>query len=127
MSIDKIKIVNEAVNLLKKDFAAFGLEIKFSGNVDTAYMELKNQLAIQLEKLIRSNYSQLQSILYRIDVSERMINAALKNISNNQYAAIIADLILERELQKALTRVYFRDKDIAKRKLDINDFKKLEE
>lgn len=63
---------------------------------------------VELEKvinnLIQSDFQKLVSILYRIDVNEAKLKAMLNQYKDQDAAVIIADLIIERQLQKIKTR-----------------------
>ena len=65
------------------------------------------QLLIQrIEELIRSDLEKLKWILYRIDVSEKKLYEQLQK-SETDAASVIADLIIERQIQKAESRKKF--------------------
>ena len=48
-------------------------------------------------------------ILYRIDVSEVVINQKLAESNPIQFAEIITELVLERELKKVVIRNYYKN------------------
>ena len=83
----------------------FGEEINFSGNIATAYSELFTQTQPFIQKLIDTNYQKLLQVLYRIDVSEKMISAAVNE--GNEISSVITRLILFRELQKVVIRNHY--------------------
>ncbi len=99
------KIISDTAQQVIKDFAMFGIEIIFSGNTDLAYNELYDQLYIQINKLLKNNYSKLSSILYQIDVNPKKLN---KNDQLITEADLITEAVLDREFQKVLTRLYFK-------------------
>ncbi|MBL4654487.1 MAG: hypothetical protein JKY33_01520 [Bacteroidia bacterium] len=119
MSQLHIELLHDTVNLIIKDFSQFDLEVKFSGNVEGAYEELKAELFPQVEDLVNNNNETLMSILYRIDVNEKKIANLLDDSNGQKYAEVIVDLILDREWQKALTRKYFKLMDEGWTKKDI--------
>jgi hypothetical protein len=80
--------------------------------------ELHSQLAIHINHLILNNFEQLVNLLYRIDVSEAKIKSFLSRQNNENAGNIIANLIIERQLQKIKTRQQFRQQD--------NDFDEVE-
>lgn len=61
-------------------------------------------LAFQIEKLIDSDFGRLVSILYRVDVSEKKLRDMLKQSEGKDAAYLIANLIIERQLQKIKSR-----------------------
>ncbi len=111
MDIDKyrhdLEIIRLTAEQVKKDFEIFGHEIKFSGNEFTAYEELKNQLAPLLLKLYQSNSSAFQSLLYRVDISEKKFRELIENTSKENFAEQLAEAVIQREFQKVLTRKFF--------------------
>ena len=73
--------------------------------------ELKKKLIDLLNDLINKDFDALIQLLYRIDVSEKTIRRFLKEKNNNDAASVIADLIIERQLQKAESRKTYRSKN----------------
>src|SRR5712691_9043686 len=75
--------------------------------------DLKLALSEYINDLIVNDFHKLMRILYRVDVSEKMLRSNLQNQEQNA-AGIIADMIVDRQLQKMKTRKQFRsDNDIA--------------
>lgn len=65
------------------------------------------QLLIQrIDELIHRDFEKLKWILYRIDVSEKKLNESLQN-SEADAATIMADLIIQRQIEKAESRKKF--------------------
>ena len=65
------------------------------------------QLLIQrIEELIHRDFEKLKWILYRIDVSEKKLNESLQN-SEADTATVMADLIIQRQIEKAESRKKF--------------------
>jgi len=73
--------------------------------------ELKDKLANLINNLIQTDFQKLISILYRIDVSETKLKNLLKENPGEDAGLIIADLIIERQLQKIKSRQEFRRDD----------------
>ena len=94
----------QVVEQIKKDYGMFAIEIQFSGNPALAYTELFGQLNAHLKTLERANKQKFISILYRVDLSEQQIAKALAEHPSDTFSAVIADLILKRELQKVVLR-----------------------
>jgi len=98
-----LEVVRDTASQVIKDFGIFSIEITFSGNEQTAYEELKQQLIPELLKLYENNYSKLQSLFYRIDLPEKKFRE-LPTTDKSMFVDGLADLILERELLKVITR-----------------------
>ena len=69
---------------------------------------LKEKLGQYINYLIVNDFQKLVSILYRIDVSEAKLKYLLKENAETDAAPIIAELIIERQLQKIKSRQDFR-------------------
>jgi hypothetical protein len=72
--------------------------------------ELKLFLSGYISHLISNNPDKLVSILSRVDVSEKMLKANLQNQEENA-SAIMAQMIIERQMEKIKTRERHRSDD----------------
>lgn len=78
---------------------------QFSLEISTlSYGDLKLILAKRINEWINNDFSMLIHVLYRIDVSEKKINELLRENIREDAANILADLVIERELQKIEAR-----------------------
>ena len=59
-----------------------------------------NELAVEINQLILTNFERLVQLLYRIDVSEMKLKNLLKENPNEDAGKLIATLIIERQIQK---------------------------
>jgi hypothetical protein len=94
-------VEKELIPLLNKD-----INTNFPDHITTD--ELKNELSDFINDLIQKDFQKLVSILYRVDVDETKLKRILKEQADKDAAVIIANLILERELQKIETRKKFK-------------------
>ena len=78
------------------------LEITLPDNIPLE--ELKQKLALHINHLINHDFEKLVSLLYRIDVNENKIRQLLKQEEGENAAGLMADLIIERQLQKIESR-----------------------
>jgi uncharacterized protein YwgA len=78
------------------------LEITLPDNIPLE--ELKQKLSLHINHLINHDFEKLVSLLYRIDVNENKIRQLLKQEEGENAAGLIADLIIERQLQKIESR-----------------------
>jgi hypothetical protein len=88
----------------------FGVEILFSGDVLNAYDELHRQLLEQISVLIQNNHDKLLAVLYQVDITEREIAQAERDLPHYNHVEIIAHQVIARELKKVLWRRYFKTK-----------------
>jgi hypothetical protein len=82
--------------------------------------ELKSRLTILIEGLLRTNFEKLCNMIYRHDVDETKFNAALQEGSIFDQASSIADLVIDRELQKVETRKAYRKEKQQKQSKELN-------
>jgi hypothetical protein len=104
------KFVLLTAEQVRKDFAMFGMEVTFSGNVSFAYEELFIQLKIYIDDLLSDDYEKLMSLLYQIDLSEKELTKQDPGYEFETLSEIVTHKILERELKKVLIRTYFKEK-----------------
>ncbi len=77
--------------------------------------ELLLRLQMFIADLLENNFEKLCNMIYRHDVPEGKFRAALQQGSTHEQAALIAGLVLERELQKAASRrAYKKQKQLNK-------------
>jgi hypothetical protein len=72
--------------------------------------ELKLALSYYINDLITHDLNKLMSLLYRIDVSEKVLKVNLQE-QKDDAGVIIAELIIDRQLQKTKTRKHSRPND----------------
>ena len=106
------KFVLLTAEQVRKDFAMFGMDVQFSGNVSFAYDELFEQLKVYIDKLLHDDYEKLMSLLYQIDLSEKELARNDPNVQFETIPEIVTHKILERELKKVLLRTYFKEKGL---------------
>lgn len=91
-----------------KDFAEFGIDIEFSGDTEGAYRELFQQLEFHIRNILNRKQDTFFHMLYRIDVSDKNIKRTIALHPDQTLEAVLADVIIQRELKKVLLRYYFK-------------------
>ena len=71
--------------------------------------ELNYILTQRIGELLDKNIEKLVYILYRIDVNQRKTDEIFNNPSKEEIASLMADAVIERQLQKVHTRNKFRN------------------
>ena len=104
------KFVLLTAEQVRKDFAMFGMEVKFSGNIQFAYDELFVQLKEYIDQLLSADNDKLMSLLYQIDLGEKELTKQDPGYQFETLSEIVTHKILERELKKVLIRTYFKEK-----------------
>lgn len=65
----------------------------------------------RIEELAEKDMQKLLWILYRVDVSEKKLHETLQQTPPDKFAITIADLIIQRQIQKAETRKQFGENE----------------
>jgi len=82
--------------------------ISVSNSVQEESVEkIRKQLIILINELINKDFHALLQLLYRIDVNEKKIRYYLDENKNEDSAPVLADMIIERQLQKIESRKHF--------------------
>lgn len=69
------------------------------------------QLLVQkINQLIETDFNKLIQLLYRIDIDEMKLKAHLQHSDSLDAANVIADMIIERQIQKIRTRQQFESR-----------------
>jgi len=102
------EFILQTAQQIQKDFAEFGIEIRFSGDTIGAYEELCEQMSNHLYHILNSRQSMLFNLLYRIDLSDSAIRKGADLKPDLPLSDLLADLIIQRELKKVLLRYYFK-------------------
>jgi molybdopterin-biosynthesis enzyme MoeA-like protein len=71
--------------------------------------ELKKMLQVFIVDLLENNFEKLCNLAYRHDIPEVRFNEALEESNLDKQAARIADLVIDRELQKVESRRAYRE------------------
>lgn len=101
------ELIREAGGLIARD-----LEIEVSEESILSEEELLQAVANRVAYLIEHNIEMLFSSLYRLDVSEAKVHAALMPGNPEPANIAVAKLILERQKQRIRTKHQYKQKDI---------------
>lgn len=80
------------------------MEIPATGTLE----QLREKLSVHINELINHDFEKLVFHLYRIDVDEARMRALLANKAGENAGGLIADLIIERQLQKLRNKERFK-------------------
>ncbi len=58
--------------------------------------------------LLEHDMHRLLNAMYRLDVSEARFHEAMQTMDRDEAASRVADLVIEREMQKVKTRLHYR-------------------
>ena len=73
--------------------------------------DFMKDLSEAINYLIENDFSRLVQILYRMDINESRLKKMLAEHTDNDAGSTIAELIVERERQKKLSRQQFKRDD----------------
>ncbi len=85
------------------------LEISLPASISLE--ELKQKLTLHINHLINYDFEKLVFYLYRIDVNESKMKQLLDQKEGENAAGLIADLVIERQVEKKKSRQQFRQRD----------------
>ena len=100
-------MVSPDKNIISAIRISMDIELRENLSMD----ELRKKIAEYINPLISKNFNKLISILYRLDINESKLKQLLNDNPAGDAGMIIADLIIERQMQKTKSRESFRKKD----------------
>lgn len=101
-------LIRKAAAQIIKDFAEFGFEVSFSGDVEGFYEEVFKQMKVHVVQIMGEHYSQFLNFLYRIDVTEAQVAVYQREMGDVAYDEALTELIIHREMKKVMIREYFK-------------------
>lgn len=108
-----VALLQEVVAQINKDFRLNGFEVEFSGQGETAYRELSDQLIPVIDYMLEHQTETFWNLIYRIDLNENKVKQILFGLDEVADAiGQLTDLILKRELQKVVIRHFYAGKQL---------------
>jgi len=101
----------QLATLINKDLGGAGAELVVNTGI-TDKSVIREQLAYVISRMMQENFERLCQAMYRLDVSEIKFNEVLTTSSVEQVPYAIADLVIEREIQKVRTRMLYKRKEL---------------
>ena len=103
------KQVNEVVKFVEKDFFVSGENSLIpSADIDTLE-DFRKYLTSKLKHLLEEKFELLVNVLYKIDVSEEKLSELFSSENKDYIPASLADLIIERQLEKIKLRKLYKE------------------
>ena len=93
------QVQQEIIQLISEDLST-----------QTSLTVFKEKLAACINDLINHDFEKLIHVLYRLDVSQKKLKSTLVSSSSNA-GMLIAEMIIERQVQKIKTREQFRQQN----------------
>lgn len=82
-------------------------ELALESPAQSSFVEMKKILSEYVNQLILHDFEKLVRMLYRIDVNENRLKHILIENPNENACDLIAEMIIERQIQKINTREQF--------------------
>jgi hypothetical protein len=95
-------IINRNFSMVSPGFLISSEDIK---NIE----EMKRYLSAKIKILLEEKYDSLINILYRIDINDKKIEEVFSSGEKESIPGKIADLIIERQLQKIHYRKMYKE------------------
>lgn len=102
--INTEEIIIALIKQIKKDFNFFNHQIPFTETANENYFTLFSELESFIIAVFGKNTEKIYPILYRIDVSEKDIKAAI----NSNFISSITETIILKELQKVIIKRFYK-------------------
>lgn len=77
--------------------------------MDLSYDRLVEKIASIVDQLVSKDPERFIWTLYRMDVSEPKVKAALGDHAIDDSCKVVAELIIERQIQRVKTREFYKD------------------
>lgn len=106
---DEKNQVTEVSETISKDFDKAGISSIITSESFDDLEQLKKYLTSKIKELLDTNYEKLINILYRIDVNEDKLNELFGTKNREYIPEHLAELIIERQLQKIKFRNAYRE------------------
>jgi hypothetical protein len=108
MKEEKEQVV-EIVKFVEKDFLINDKNSLIPSTDLTSLEDFRKYLTEKLKFLLDEKFDTLVNILYRIDISEKKLNQLFSGNNRNSIPSVLADLIIERQLQKIKLRKLYKE------------------
>lgn len=99
----------EIVKFVEKDFLVGENDSLIPSADLDSLEEFKKYLTDKLKVLLDERFDTLVNILYRIDISEKKLGKLFSGDNRESIPSVLANLIIERQLQKIQLRKLYRD------------------
>jgi len=106
--MEENKQVEEISIIISKEFMISGADSLIPVGEFQKIDEFRSYLVDKLKDLLDNHYDKLINILYKIDVSEIKLHELFAGKNKNIIPETLADLIIERSLQKVRFRQMYR-------------------
>jgi hypothetical protein len=103
------KQVSEVTRFVEKDFLISDNKSLIPSTDLVSLEEFRKYLTEKLKFLLDNKFDMLVNILYKIDISEKKLSQLFSGKNRDSIPATLADLIIERQLQKIKLRKLYKE------------------
>jgi len=104
------RFYNQVIELINKDLNVADEDMALVPQKDLDQHLLREKLTAVIRHLMDTNFEKLCQAMYRMDVSEKKFDMVFTENSKEEIPEKLADLVIERELQKVHTRMLYKTK-----------------
>ena len=94
----------DVARLVNKDIGSESSPVIVVPDQGLSQNMIREKLIGVIQYLLENNFEKLCNAMYRLDVSERKFHEVLTTNSPENIASQLADLVIDREMQKVRTR-----------------------
>ncbi len=94
---------------LLKDFEMCNVHQYLKPITDFSYEAIHENIQNALQQIAHSGFSTYQSLLYRIDISERHLSEKMKAEPDKKSEDVLAELVIKRILQKVILKKIYSE------------------
>jgi hypothetical protein len=103
------KQVSEVTRFVEKDFLISDNKSLIPSTDLVSLEEFRKYLTEKLKFLLDNKFDMLVNILYKIDINEKKLSQLFSGKNRDSIPATLADLIIERQLQKIKLRKLYKE------------------
>ena len=96
------------LSLINKDLGSLEDSMMIPAGSGIDQQVIREKLAFLIAHLMETNFERLCQAMYRLDVSEARFDQAMNENPPAEIPFAIADLVIEREMQKVRTRIMYK-------------------
>lgn len=108
MDEEKLQVA-EVTKFVEKDFLISDNKSLIPSADLVSLEEFRKYLTEKLKFLLDNKFDMLVNILYKIDISEKKLSQLFSGKNRDSIPATLADLIIERQLQKIKLRKMYKE------------------
>jgi len=111
--------LKQAADGLMRSLTGCSQELDYTG---ASRASLRTMIASEISYLLATDLEKLMSVFYRLDVPEGEVKTIFMTSPRNELALSLADVIIDRELRKIVTREQYRSSNASTKANDPDEF-----